>query len=54
MNQQPDWYAAHERQLANVKRHELVVLAGEHYLHWTQSKAMATKIHEFLDQGGTK
>ena len=54
MNQQPDWYGAHERQLANVRRHELVVLGGEHYLHWTQSKAMATKITEFLRHGGTR
>ena len=54
MNQQPDWYGAHERQLANVRRHELVVLGGEHYLHWTQSKAMATKIAEFLRHGGTQ
>lgn len=54
MNQQPDWLGAHERQLASVKRHELVVLAGEHYLHWTQSKAMAKKISEFLGHDGTK
>ncbi|BCW71607.1 alpha/beta hydrolase [Arthrobacter sp. NicSoilB8] len=51
MKEQPDWFGAHERQLANVKRHELVVLEGDHYLHWTQSKAMATKIREFLGPG---
>jgi hypothetical protein len=54
MNQQPEWFGAHERQLANVKRHELVVLEGQHYLHWTQSKTMAKKIREFLSQSGTK
>jgi pimeloyl-ACP methyl ester carboxylesterase len=54
MNQQPDWYGAHERQLANVRRHELVVLEGEHYLHWTQAKAMATKITEFLQHSGAR
>lgn len=54
MNQQPDWFGAHERQLANVKRHELVVLEGGHYLHWTQSKAMAKKIRDFLGQSGEK
>ena len=54
MNQQPDWYVSHELQLANVRRHELIVLEGEHYLHWTQSKAMAAKINEFLRQLGTK
>ncbi|XTR53282.1 alpha/beta fold hydrolase [Pseudarthrobacter sp. So.54] len=52
MNQQPDWRAAHERQLANVTRHELVVLDGAHYLHWTHSKVMAEKIRDFLSKVG--
>ena len=50
MDQQADWFGAHEHQLANVKRHELVALEGGHYLHWTQSKAMAKRISEFLGQ----
>jgi hypothetical protein len=54
MQEQPDWYAAHERQLANVTHHELVVLEGDHYLHWTQSKAMAKTITEFLGRSGVK
>ncbi|MGO4805121.1 alpha/beta fold hydrolase [Arthrobacter sp. 2MCAF15] len=54
MNQQPDWYVLHERQLANVRHCELVVLQGEHYLHWTQSKAMAAKISQFLRQFSPK
>ena len=53
MNQQPGWYGAHERQLANVGRHKLVVLTGDHYLQATQSKAMAAKIREFLGPSGT-
>ena len=53
MNQQPEWLPAHERQLLNVKRHELVILNGPHYLHWTQSKAMAEKINDFLKAGGS-
>ena len=52
MDQQADWLGAHERQLANVKRNELVVLEGGHYLHWTQSKAIAQKITEFLGHSG--
>ncbi len=44
----PQWYDRHERQLRNVKRHEIVVLDGGHYLHWTQSRAMAKAIGEFL------
>lgn len=52
MNQQPGWYGAHERQLSNVSRHELVVLTGGHYLQATHSKAMAAKIREFLGRTG--
>jgi pimeloyl-ACP methyl ester carboxylesterase len=44
----PDWLATHEDQLSNVRHHEVVVLNGGHYLHWTQSKAMADKITTFL------
>ena len=44
-------FGAHGRQLANVKRHELVVLGGARYLHWTQSNAKAQKIGEFLSEG---
>ncbi len=44
----PGWVQQHEDQLRNVRRHEIVVLEGPHYLHWTQSKAMARKITEFL------
>ncbi|WP_427018238.1 alpha/beta fold hydrolase [Pseudarthrobacter sp. P1] len=54
MDQNADWLGAHERQLANVKRQELVVLQGPHYLHWTQSKVMAQKISDFLSQSGPK
>ncbi|MEO5320067.1 hypothetical protein PV761_15955 [Arthrobacter sp. CC3] len=53
ISQQPEWLGSHERQLENVKRRELVVLDGNHYLHWTQSQAMATKIAEFLSPAGT-
>jgi pimeloyl-ACP methyl ester carboxylesterase len=44
----PKWVQQHEDQLRNVQRHEIVVLDGGHYLHWTQSKAMADKISAFL------
>ena len=37
-----------ENLLKNVKRHEIVPLAGGHYLHWTQSPAMAAAIRNFL------
>ena len=45
----PHWVESHEGQLRNVRHHEVVVLDGDHYLHWTQSKAMAAKISAFLD-----
>ena len=44
----PDWVGQHEDRLRNVRRHEVVVLDGGHYLHWTQSKAMADRITAFL------
>jgi len=44
----PEWLTLHEEQLRNVTRHEVVVLDGGHYLHWTQSHAMAEKLTDFL------
>jgi pimeloyl-ACP methyl ester carboxylesterase len=49
----PHWIEKHENQLKNVSHHEIVQLKGPHYLHWTQSKAMATKITEFLQENAT-
>lgn len=37
-----------ENLLKNVTRHEIVPLPGGHYLHWTQSRAMAQAIRSFL------
>ena len=37
-----------ENLLKNVQRHEIVPLAGGHYLHWTQAKRMAEAIRAFL------
>jgi len=44
----PHWRELHEEQVRNVTRHELIELPGGHYLHWTQSPAMAAAIREFL------
>jgi hypothetical protein len=49
MRSMPNWLRQHEVQLRNVQHHAIVVLEGWHYLHWTQSKAMAGKIVTFLD-----
>jgi pimeloyl-ACP methyl ester carboxylesterase len=48
LDSRAEWVDLHERQLSKVTRHEIVVLDGPHYLHWTQAKAMAEKIGEFL------
>lgn len=40
--------AALEEQLKNVQRHDVVPLAGGHYLHWTHAKPMAEAIRNFL------
>ncbi|WP_308159806.1 alpha/beta hydrolase [Arthrobacter sp. ISL-5] len=43
-------HTASESRLRNVRHHEIQVLPGGHYLHWTQSPAMANKINAFLKQ----
>jgi pimeloyl-ACP methyl ester carboxylesterase len=45
---QARWKEIHEAQLANLARGELVELDGGHYLHWTQSEALAEHINDFL------
>lgn len=52
IQRRPEWQDIHERQLLNVTHHELVVLDGKHYLHWSHSAEMAKRIDEFL--GGTQ
>ncbi|GAA1749849.1 alpha/beta hydrolase [Kocuria aegyptia] len=46
----PGWLASHEKQLQGVNDHELVVLDGGHYLHWTRSPEIAARITGFLDE----
>jgi pimeloyl-ACP methyl ester carboxylesterase len=47
-SEEPAKAATLEELLKNVQRHEIVPLAGGHYLHWTQARPMAEKIREFL------
>ncbi len=42
------WLPAHKAQLEQPNRSELVVLDGDHYLHWTHSPEMAAAIQNFL------
>lgn len=44
----PGWRQLHERQAATVERGEVIALAGEHYLHHTQSAAIARDTTAFL------
>jgi pimeloyl-ACP methyl ester carboxylesterase len=50
----PHWVESHENQLRNVRHHEVVVLDGGHYLHWTQSEAMAERITAFLAEAAQR
>lgn len=50
VDKSPDWLASHEEQLQGVNDHELVVLDGGHYLHWTRSPEIAARITAFLDE----
>ena len=45
---QPRWRELHQAQLDNRAQGELVELDGGHYLHWTQSEAIAQHIRDFL------
>jgi len=45
----PRWVELHEEQLSNVRRHEVVVLDGRHYLHWTKAREMAEMIIDFIE-----
>jgi pimeloyl-ACP methyl ester carboxylesterase len=46
---QPRWLELHEVQLGHLQHSELVELDGGHYLHWTQSEAIAQKVTQFLN-----
>ncbi|MGO4186384.1 alpha/beta fold hydrolase [Pseudarthrobacter sp. TAF60_1] len=48
LNGRAEWVDLHERQVEAVTRHEIVVLDGPHYLHWSHAKEMAEKINQFL------
>ena len=46
----PDWMQNHQAEIANVTAHRLEVLEGAHYLHWTQSPALAQIMREFITE----
>lgn len=50
----PGWLERHEDELADVTTHELDIIDGAHYLHWTQSRLMARTISEFVTANVTR
>lgn len=44
----PDWLPVHEAELEGVTTHQLEVLEGAHYLHWTQAPALGRLIADFV------
>ena len=44
----PEWLPSHEAELKGIATHQLEVLEGSHYLHWTQSSALARIISNFV------
>lgn len=42
------WYPAHAEQLEPLERSRIVVLPGDHYLHWTRSREMGDAMRQFL------
>lgn len=45
-----DWVSEHEKQLAQVKIGKMIKLDGPHYLHHTQSEAIAKETIEFMKE----
>ena len=46
----PHWVGSREDRLRNVRRHEVVVLDGGHFLHWTV-RGVGRQVIAFLDAG---
>lgn len=44
-----DWIPQHEAQIQSSKYAKIVPLQGTHYLHYTQSKTIATDLRDFLN-----
>ncbi|EAR24590.1 hypothetical protein A20C1_10946 [marine actinobacterium PHSC20C1] len=44
----PEWLSNHEAELTGVTTHQLEVLDGSHYLHWTQAPALGRLMTTFV------
>lgn len=49
-DERDDWVSEHEKQLAQVKTGKMVQLDGQHYLHHTQSEAIAKETKAFMKE----
>ncbi len=49
-----DWLPLHEAQVRPLDHGRVVTLEGEHYLHHTQSKAIAENFRAFMNEAGAK
>lgn len=48
----PDWLPAHQRMLGDSPRHQLIVLPGPHYLHYTDLDQIVDRSTAFLRRSG--
>ena len=48
VNSLPNWLEKHQAELADVTTHDLQIVAGAHYLHWTQSPMLGRAITDFV------
>jgi len=44
----PNWLEKHQAELADVTTHQLQIVDGAHYLHWTQSPLLGKAISDFI------
>lgn len=44
----PTWMEKHQRELADVSTHQLQVVNGAHYLHWSQAPLLGRAITDFV------
>lgn len=44
----PGWLEHHQAELSAVTTHDLEIVEGAHYLHWTQAPLLAQKITQFV------
>ncbi len=44
----PSWLEKHQRELDTVTTHELQIVTGAHYLHWTQAPLLGQAISSFV------